>query len=230
MNTTSSSKYIIAEVGQNHQGSIDMALEYISEFSKIGADAIKFQTRDIDTLFDKTSLQNEYNSNNAFANTYGEHRLKLELDKGMYSELIEECQKNGVDFVSTPFDLKSLDFLVSLGCKTIKIASFDCGNLRLIDAAASHQLNTILSVGGATLDHITASVDIFTTKCSQLSLLHCVSQYPTPIEDLNLGNIAKLKAEFPNLKVGISDHFNGILTGPLSRMLGAEIFEKTCYV
>ena len=111
-NISNLNQYIIAEVGQNHQGSKKIALEYIEVFSKLGANAIKFQTRDIETLFDKESLNRKYYSNNSFADTYGEHRKKLELDHGFYDELIKTCATNKVDFVSTPFDIPSLNFLL----------------------------------------------------------------------------------------------------------------------
>jgi N-acetylneuraminate synthase/sialic acid synthase len=219
-------QYIIAEVGQNHQGSQKLALEYIETFSKLGASAIKFQTRDVDSLFDKESLNRKYYSNNAFADTYGEHRKKLEIDHGFYDELIKTCKNNKTDFISTPFDIPSLEFLLKKGVNKLKISSFDCGFLKLIDAMAEANVWTIMSCGGASLDHIKASVNCFLKKSRKLILLYCVSEYPTPIDKLKLGNIKTLIKEFPDVRVGLSDHFNGILTGPLAAMLGATVFEK----
>ena len=122
-NISNLNQYIIAEVGQNHQGSKKIALEYIEVFSKLGANAIKFQTRDIETLFDKI-LNRKYYSNNSFADTYGEHRKKLELDHGFYDELIKTCAILKSAIVSTPFDIPSLNFLLKKGLnKLIKTFS-----------------------------------------------------------------------------------------------------------
>lgn len=225
-NISNLNPYIIAEVGQNHQGSKKIALEYIEVFSKLGASAIKFQTRNIETLFDKESLNRKYYSNNSFAETYGEHRKKLELDRGFYDELIKTCVNNKVDFVSTPFDIPSLNFLLKKGLNKLKISSFDCGFLKLIDAMAEANIWTIMSCGGSSMDHIRQSVNCYLKKSNKLVLLYCVSEYPTPINKLKLGNIRTLIREFPEIKIGLSDHFNGILTGPLAAMLGATVFEK----
>lgn len=225
-NISNLNQYIIAEVGQNHQGSKKIALEYIELFSKLGASAIKFQTRDIETLFDKESLNRKYYSNNSFADTYGEHRKKLELDHGFYDELIKTCVNNKVDFVSTPFDIPSLNFLLKKGLNKLKISSFDCGFLKLIDAMAEANIWTIMSCGGSSMDHIRQSVNCYLKKSNKLVLLYCVSEYPTPINKLKLRNIRTLIREFPEIKIGLSDHFNGILTGPLAAMLGATVFEK----
>ncbi len=225
-NISNFDQYIIAEVGQNHQGSKKIALEYIEVFSKLGASAIKFQTRDINTLFDKDSLNRKYYSNNSFADTYGEHRKKLELDHGFYDELIKTCKNNKTDFISTPFDIPSLNFLLKKGLNKLKISSFDCGFLKLIDAMAEADIWTIMSCGGSSLDHIRQSVNYYLKKSNKLVLLYCVSEYPTPIDKLKLGNIKTLIKEFPEIRIGLSDHFNGILTGPLAATLGATVFEK----
>ena len=107
--------YVIAEVGQNHQGDIDTALEYIKIFSSAGADAIKFQSRNNKYLFSKEAYDADYNSENAFAKTYGAHREHLELSSKEIKTLISECKKFDVDFMSTPFDEPSLELLVDLG-------------------------------------------------------------------------------------------------------------------
>ena len=128
--------FIIAEIGQNHQGDVNLALDYIRTFADAGADAVKFQTRNNKYLFSEEAYNAEYNSENAFAKSYGEHREKLELSPEEIVLLIEECKKYKVEFMSTPFDEPSLELLVSLGVNLFKIASFDLGNLPFIKKIA----------------------------------------------------------------------------------------------
>jgi N-acetylneuraminate synthase/sialic acid synthase len=121
--------FIIAEVGQNHQGDLDLAREYIKVFAGAGADAVKFQTRNNKYLFSEEAYLAPYGSENAFAETYGAHREKLELNPDFLPILKADCMKYGVKFMSTPFDEPSLEILKKLDADIIKIASFDLGNL-----------------------------------------------------------------------------------------------------
>lgn len=218
--------YVIAEVGQNHQGDIDTALEYIKIFSSAGADAIKFQTRNNKYLFSKEAYDADYNSENAFAKTYGAHREHLELSSKEIKTLISECKKFDVDFMSTPFDEPSLELLVDLGVKLFKIASFDLGNLPFIKKIAETGASVVMSIGGGQDDQIKDSIDILLEHNVELAVLHCVSEYPCSFEKLGLSNIEKLIKKYPKCTIGSSDHFNGTLSGPVARMLGAKVFEK----
>lgn len=220
------SPFIIAEVGQNHQGDAEQAIRYIREFSKLGADAVKFQTRDNRYLFDEAAYERPYDSPTSFAPTYGEHREFLELDKGVVKELIAECAANDVVFMSTPFDEPSLEFLVNEGVQLLKIASFDIGNLPFIKRIARAQLPTVVSVGGGKSSQIRSSIETLRTEHDNITVLHCVSEYPCEASRMGLDNIEKLKEEFPDLTIGLSDHFNGILSGPVGYMKGARVFEK----
>lgn len=220
------SPYFIAEVGQNHQGNHDLALEYIRVFSNQGADAIKFQTRDIGSIFSKEALRKPYNSENAFGSTYGKHRRYLEIPLANYHELLQECEKYNVDFISTAFDTTSLNFLYNLGLRIVKIASFDCGNIKLLKEAADLGFHIILSTGGHAISQVESIMQHETLRGASIDVLYCVSKYPTPYGELHLGNLTKLKRLFPDKKIGLSDHFTGILSGPLARALGAEVFEK----
>ena len=222
----SDSAFIIAEVGQNHQGELDKALEYIRTFSRAGANAVKFQTRDNKYLFHKEAYIKDYNSNNSFAKTYGAHREILELKKEWYPEIIQTCKENDVKFMSTPFDEPSLQFLTDQGVEILKIASFDIGNLPFIDKIGQTNLPVVISIGGGALDQIVESIKILTGYHDDIAILHCVSEYPCSYDRLGLDNIQVLKARFPNLLIGLSDHYNGILSGPIGYMKGARIFEK----
>ena len=218
--------FFIAEVGQNHNGDFEEAKKYIETFSACGANAVKFQTRDNKYLFAKEAYEKEYNSENAYAATYGAHREKLELDKKKYSELRKLCKKNNIFFMSTPFDEPSLEFLISINIDIIKIASFDVGNLPLIDKIGKSKKPVVLSIGGGNSKQIDASIKLLKKYNSEISVLHCVSEYPCPYNRLGLSNISTLKKKYPDLVVGSSDHFNGILSGPVAYMLGARVFEK----
>ena len=217
---------IIAEVGQNHQGNSKIAADYVRQFSQLGADIIKFQTRENKTLFSKNAYNKAYNSENAFAEIYGKHREKLELNKKDLINLKKLCKKNKVKFMSTPFDKLSLKLLLNIGVDLIKIASFDLGNLSLIENIAKSKVPTVLSTGGGKLEHIKESVKILTKHNSNISILHCVSEYPCDVNSLGLEKIKKLCKLFPKFSIGLSDHFNGILSGPVAYMMGARVFEK----
>tara|TARA_B100000029_G_C17530148_1_gene942988 strand:+ start:73 stop:1098 length:1026 start_codon:yes stop_codon:yes gene_type:complete len=217
---------IIAEVGQNHQGNVKIAEEYIKDFAQLGANVIKFQTRNNRYLFSKNAYEKIYNSENAFAETYGKHREKLELSRKDLLYLKSLCKKHKVKFMSTPFDEKSLNLLMDINVDLIKIASFDLGNLPLIEKIAKCKLPTVISTGGGKIDHIKASVKILSRYNSNIAILHCVSEYPCKSDSLGLNKIRALQKIFPKFSVGLSDHFNGILSGPLAYMMGARVFEK----
>jgi len=222
----SENSFIIAEVGQNHQGDIDLALEYIRVFANAGANAIKFQTRDNKYLFSKEAYEAPYNSENAFAPVYGEHREALELDTKHLPLLKKECHSQGVFFMSTPFDEPSLGILDTLNTDILKVASFDLGNLPFLDKIGKTKRPVVMSVGGGKLEHVIDSIQVLEKYHADISILHCVSEYPCQYDRLGLANISKLIDRFPNLAIGLSDHFNGTLSGPIAYTLGARIFEK----
>lgn len=218
--------FVIAEVGQNHQGDFNNAIKYIDTFSTIGADAIKFQNRDNKFLFSEEAYNKPYDSNNSFGQTYGKHREFLELSRDEMKEIRLYLKKKNLLFISTPFDEPSLDFLISINIDIIKIASFDIGNLPFINKIANAKKPTVISVGGGKADQIKSSLEIIKEKTSDIALLHCVSEYPCTYDRLGLKNIDMLKKQFPDVTVGLSDHFNGILSGPIAYMMGAKVFEK----
>lgn len=218
--------YIIAEVGQNHQGDLNNALKFIKIFASEGADAVKFQTRNNKYLFSEDAYSANYESENAFAETYGQHREMLELKPEWMSFLRDECKKNGVDFMSTPFDEPSLDILIDNEVDILKIASFDLGNLPFINRIAQTKKPVVISVGGGKSQQIKSSIETILKWHDDISILHCVSEYPTEYNRLGLENIQILMNEFPNCTIGLSDHFNGTLSGPIAHISGALVFEK----
>jgi sialic acid synthase len=223
---TNEDSFVIAEVGQNHQGNLDIAREYIKVFAAEGADAVKFQTRDNVYLFSDDAYNAPYASENAFAATYGAHREHLELKKEWLPILRDDCIKYGVKFMSTPFDEPSLKLLEELDADILKIASFDLGYLPLISRIAKTMKPVVISVGGGNADQIKSSVNTLLSYHSDIAILHCVSEYPCEYNRLGLENIKVLFNKFPDCVIGSSDHFNGTLSGPVAYLQGARVFEK----
>lgn len=218
--------FIIAEVGQNHQGDLNIAREYIRIFSHEGADAVKFQTRNNKYLFSQDAYEAAYESENAFAETYGAHREHLELKAEWLPILKEDCLKHGVKFMSTPFDEPSLELLLKIDVDILKIASFDLGNLPFIHRIARMGKPVVISVGGGKIDQIRSSIEVLLRHHDDIAILHCVSEYPCEYNRLGLDNIEQLISEFPQCTIGSSDHFNGTLSGPVAYLKGARVFEK----
>lgn len=225
-NGLNSKPFFIAEIGQNHNGDLKKALEYIKVFAQAGASAVKFQTRNNKFLFDSEAYEKPYESENAYANSYGAHREYLELDKDDYPVLIDACRQHGTLFMSTPFDEPSLEFLLQVGVDILKVASFDLGNLPFLKRIAKTQKPIVLSTGGGSERHVAESIKEITKYTDDLAILHCVSEYPCPPERLGLKKIAQLTKDYPQHSIGSSDHFNGILSGPIAYTFGARVFEK----
>ncbi len=218
--------FVIAEIGQNHQGDLDLAREYIKIFAAAGADAVKFQTRNNRYLFSPEAYNAPYSSENAFADVYGHHREKLELKPEWLPLLKADCVQHGVKFMSTPFDEPSLELLLDVGVDILKVASFDLGNLPFIHRIARTRKPVVMSIGGGKIDQIRSSVRTLLEHTDEVSVLHCVSEYPCEYNRLGLSNIRTLVEEFPECTIGLSDHFNGILSGPVAYLQGARVFEK----
>jgi N-acetylneuraminate synthase/sialic acid synthase len=225
-NEISEEPFIIAEVGQNHQGDLDLARKYIKIFAAEGADAVKFQTRNNKKLFSEDAYNKTYESENAFGLTYGEHREALELKPEWIKILKEDCHKYGTKFMSTPFDEDSLDLLLENDVDILKVASFDIGNLPLINKIAKSMKPIVISIGGGQHEQIKSSVELILKYNNDVSILHCVSEYPCEYNRLGLENIEFLIKEFPDCTIGSSDHFNGTLSGPVAYLRGARVFEK----
>jgi sialic acid synthase len=218
--------FIIAEVGQNHQGDLEIAKQYVRIFASEGASAVKFQIRNNRYLFSPDAYNKIYDSENSFGSTYGEHRENLELKPEWLPLLKQECVDNGVLFMATPFDEPSLDLLLQVGVDVLKIASFDLGNLPFVTLFGKSGKPLILSTGGGNLNQIASTVDVLKDCQSDFAVLHCVSEYPCDFNRLGLSTIQQLKKELGDITVGLSDHFNGTLSGPIAYLLGARVFEK----
>jgi len=218
--------YFIAEIGHNHQGDIETALKMIETAAICGANAVKLQKRDNQTLFTKKYFNRPYDNENSYGSTYGEHRLFLEFGLPEYQILKKRTEELGLEFLCTAFDFLSADFLQELGVTAFKIASGDITNIELIKYIAKFEKPMFMSTGAATLKEIEIGYEAARSFHDKICLMHCVAGYPPEYQDLNLRVIETLKKHFPGALIGYSGHDNGILAPVIAYMLGAVVVEK----
>lgn len=219
--------YIIAEAGVNHNGNIENAKRLIDVAVEAGVDAVKFQTFKAEKLVCKDAKKAEYQVEATGAEeTQHEMLKKLELTYGMHLKLVEYCQEKEIVFLSTPFDLESVDLLEELGMELYKVPSGEITNLPYLRKIGATKKRVILSTGMSTLQEIKDAMAVLKKSgCPEISVLHCNTQYPTPMQDVNLNVIKGLKEEL-DVEVGYSDHTLGIEVPIAAVALGATIIEK----
>ncbi len=221
--------FIIAEAGVNHNGSVDLAKKMIGAAARAGADAVKFQTFIAEKLVCRNAVKAEYQKTTTDADQSQFEMLKtLELDKFAHQELLSCCRKKGIKFLSAPFDLASIDLLNTLGLDIFKIPSGEITNLPYLRKIGSLGKKIILSTGMADLQEIEATVKVLHqcgTTQDDLVVLHCNTQYPTPMDDVHLQAMQTIKRKC-NVRVGYSDHTLGIEVPIAAVALGAEVIEK----
>lgn len=223
--------FVIAEIGVNHNGDMDIARRLIDVAADAGADAAKFQTfRADDLIVEGTQAVAYQRKNDADLDQY--KLLKaLELSFEDHEELVAHCEARGIEFMSTGFDKTSLRLLLDLGIKRIKIASGEITNTPLVEYSAEACLPIILSTGMATLQEVAESVRTIRAVWDRLGhvgdlvVLHCTSAYPTPLEEVNLAAMGTMARELGEA-VGYSDHTTGILVAPMAVAAGAQLIEK----
>jgi N-acetylneuraminate synthase/sialic acid synthase len=218
--------YVIAEIGHNHQGSVEKAMDLIRVAKECGADAVKLQKRNNRTLFTRAMYAMPYDNPNSFGATYGEHREALELDKAQYRDLIAYAKELEITLFATPFDFDSADFLAELDMPAYKIASGDLLNTPLQRHVAQLGRPMFLSTGGGTLDDVRRAYHTIMPINPQLCVMQCTASYPAQVEDLNLRVIERYRKQFPDAVVGLSDHQNGIVMAVVAYLLGARAIEK----
>ena len=221
--------FIIAEAGVNHNGNILLAKKMIDIAANAGADAVKFQTFITEYNISKYAPKAEYQlkTTNSSESQF-EMIKKLELDVGAHRELNLYCQNKNILFLSTPFDYDSVDLLNSLRMEIFKIASSEITNLPLLRYIGRLKKRIILSTGMADLEEIEDALGILEeegTNLENVTILHCNSEYPTPVEDVNLKAMATIKETF-NTKIGYSDHTVGIEIPIAAAAMGATVIEK----
>lgn len=221
------SVYIIAEAGVNHNGSIELAKRMVDEAKRAGADCIKFQTFKSENLVSKGAAKAEYQKQQTDANESQLDMLKkLELSFDEFAALSEYCKQKDIEFLSTAFDFESIDFLVSLHMKKWKIPSGDITNLPYLIKVARLGQPVILSTGMSTMEDINAAVKVLKENgASEITILHCTTEYPTPYRDVNLNAMKSIQEQF-GLPIGYSDHTKGIEIPVAAVAMGAIVIEK----
>jgi N,N'-diacetyllegionaminate synthase len=220
---------IIAEAGVNHNGDIKIAEKLIDAASEAGADYVKFQTFKTEKIVSKNAPKAKYQTENTGENlSQFEMIKKLELDKKTHIKLIEYSKKRGIKFLSTAFDLDSITILKELGLNLWKIPSGEITNLPYLRKIGKFNQKIIMSTGMANLCEIETALEILEkagTKRSKITILHCNTEYPTPMRDVNLLAMLTIKDAFKT-KIGYSDHTLGIEIPIAAAALGATIIEK----
>jgi N-acetylneuraminate synthase len=221
---------IIAEAGVNHNGNIGKAFELIDAAVAAGVDYVKFQTFKAENLVSKSAKKAEYQIQNTQDENDSQLEMlqKLELSHAQHEELINYCKERNIKFFSTAFDLSSLDYLAEIGLKLVKIPSGEITNLPYLKKASSLFEEVIISTGMCMMSEIKDALTVFLKagiSKDKITILHCNTEYPTPMKDVNLKAMLSIGNEF-GVKVGYSDHTLGIEVPIAAVALGATIIEK----
>lgn len=222
--------FIIAEAGVNHNGDILLAKKLIDAAVKAGADAVKFQTFKTELCISKNAVKAEYQIKNTQEKTETQFEMvkKLELDVSAHYELLDYCKKKKIQFLSTPFDHDSIKLLADLGLDTFKIPSGEITNLPYLRHVGQLNKKIVLSTGMANLGEVEAAINILIqagTEREKITVLHANTEYPTPMQDVNLRAMQAMGQAF-DLAYGYSDHTNGIEVPIAAVALGASVIEK----
>jgi sialic acid synthase SpsE len=229
--------YIIGEIGQNHNGSVDLANlltdmvarkieDKLFGYNLKGMDALKLTKRDLKHELSQSQMNRPYNSPHSFGATYGEHREFLELSDEEHFEVYKHAKSNGLDFVETLCSENCLSLLKYFSPDYLKVASRDLTNLPLLNALAETKIPIILSTGMAGKRELEEGLEVVSKHHDNISILHCVSEYPTNPKNVNLNTIRYLQNHFGKYRIGFSDHTIGISTAIAAVAMGAQIVEK----
>lgn len=220
--------YIIAEAGVNHNGNIDLAKELITKGAEAGVDAVKFQTFKAETLVTKIAKKADYQIENTGNSEDSQYEMikKLELDYEIHEELKAFAESKGVEFLSSAFDLDSIDLLDELGMRFFKVPSGEITNYPYLKKVAQKGKPVVLSTGMSNLGDIEKALEVLEDNgAKKITVLHCNTEYPTPMEDVNLLAMNTIQNAF-NVEIGYSDHTLGIEVPISAVALGARIIEK----
>ncbi len=218
--------YVIAEVGHNHQGSVEQAKALFKAAKEAGADAVKLQKRDNRGLYTREAYAKPYENENSYGSTYGEHREALEFERPEYEELKAYCAELEITFFATAFDFASADLLAELDMPAYKIASGDLTNTPLLRYVARIGKPVIFSTGGGTIDDVRRGYETLLEENDQIAVLQCTAGYPAEWDELDLSVIGTYRELFPEAVVGFSSHDNGIAMAVAAFVLGSRIVEK----
>jgi sialic acid synthase len=229
--------YIVGEIGQNHNGSVELAKIIIDLVSREikdevfgntlkGVDAVKLTKRDLNQELSSSQMKRIYDNPHSFGKTYGEHREYLELNNEEHFEVYKYAKEKGLEFVETLCAVGCLSILNFFTPDKLKVASRDLTNLPLLSALAETKVPMIISTGMAGKKELDDAIETITKYHSNLSILHCVSEYPTKPNNVNLKTIQYLINNYKDFVIGYSDHTIGIATPVAAVAMGAKIIEK----
>ena len=220
---------IIAEAGVNHNGSADLAFRLVDAAAKAGADVVKFQTFHPDAVISRIAEKADYQKLTTDpSETQLEMSRKLELGADVHLRLRDYCLEKNIEYLSSPFDLSSIDNLVKLGVSTVKVPSGEISNLPYLRKVCSLGKKLIISTGMSNLKEVEDAVEVLKsagTSKEDITVLHCNTEYPTPFEDVNLQAMLTIRDKL-GVRVGYSDHSLGLIVPVAAAALGAEIIEK----
>jgi N-acetylneuraminate synthase/sialic acid synthase len=220
----SSDAFVIAEVGHNHQGNVDLCEKFFVAAARSGASAVKLQKRDNRNLYTKEFYASPYSGPTSFGSTYGEHREFLEFGLEEYLHLQKVATELGLIFFATAFDFASADFLLELDVPVIKVASGDLKSAPLLKYLNDSSKPLIISTGGANVEEITRALEDVNPE--NVALLQCTAAYPADPEEMDLMAIKQFRELFPHTVVGLSSHDRGIAFPVVAYALGARVIEK----
>ena len=217
--------FIIAEIGNNHNGDFNMAFKLIKIAKEIGVDAVKFQVKNIEKSFSKELLDSSYVNENSFGKTYREHKQALEFSEQQLKQIYDYAKKLDIVCFSTPFDIDSVDLLERIDNPIYKISSFHVTDLPLIERICKTKKPILISTGMSTIAEIDNAIDLIKKYTELYTILHSVSSYPTADEDINLNIIPTLRDRY-KCPVGYSGHERGIAICSSAVVLGACVIER----
>lgn len=219
--------FVIAEIGHNHQGNIEIAKQMIDAASECKVQAVKFQKRFNKSLYVSEMYNKPYDHENSFGKTYGEHRDALEFNKEQYKELKRYAESKGLEFFATAFDFESVDFLEEIDVSAYKIASGDITNYPLLEYISTKKKPVFLSTGASSMDEVRSAYRILKSRIDQICIMQCTAVYPIEnYSEVNLNVIKTYQEEFPDAVIGYSGHDNGIVLPVVAYVLGAVVIEK----
>jgi N-acetylneuraminate synthase len=215
--------FLIAEIGINHNGDINIAKKLIKNAKDCGFNSVKFQKRTIDIVYDEKTLDTPRES--PWGKTTREQKLGLEFEKKEYDEIDKYCKELNIDWFASAWDVESLKFLENYDLKYHKIASAMIVDQNFLNEVAKTNVHTFISTGMSSKENIDNAVNIFKKNNCSFELMHCVSTYPMKVEDANLTTINQLKKEY-NCDVGYSGHENGVVVSIAAVVLGISSLER----
>jgi len=218
--------FTIAEIGSTHCASLETAKLLMNVAKVANVDCVKFQKRDIESLLTKKEKERKYNSVNAMAPTYGEHRKVMEFSEDDFRELQKEAERLGLFFTASGWDKKSVDFLDELNVPFIKVASADLTNLPLLKHIAQKKRPVFLSTGMGNINDVSTAYNIISAYEQRIVILQCTSSYPAPYSHINLNVLNQYKELFPQCVLGYSGHELGTVIPCVAVALGAKVIEK----